>query len=231
MKPNILATAALLATTLVAQLGAGTLAQANQLTEPVIKGVEVSQNSNNRGRRDKFAVMLLLAGVVVACGKAASRGSVFALGKPYSKTTDWQDIGKEKPVTIKESVKAMTLKPLDSSSYIERAYAQFKQGDINKAIEDFNEAIRVNPHSAFLYSERGNFRQKNLGDKQGAIDDYTKAIRINPRNAMFYFWRSQTHHDLGNEQRAIEDYNEAIRLAPEDTMYYCFQGTANLMQR
>ena len=227
MKQKILAIAAMLATTLLANPSAVRLAQANQLLEvPVTKGLATSQNSDNGGGSNQLAVMLLITGGAVAVGSAAIIARILARYKPSSRTAHFQPQGEDKPETIKEGVK-VTFKPSDTSLYIERAYAHLKQGDVQKAIEDFNEAIRLNPQSAFLYSERANFRKRNLGDKQGAIEDYNKAIRINPDNALFYMWRSQAHHDLGNEQKAVQDYNEAIRLAPEDTMCYCFQSAVN----
>lgn len=213
MKPRILATVAILATTLLANLGAVKAAQPNHLAgAPVATELGASQNSNYGGGSDKSAVMLLLAGVLVGIGATASRASSDRGGRGVE-------------------VLAVPLNPSDSSSYIKRAYAHLKQGDRLKAIEQFNEAIYLDPHSAYLYSERANFRQNQLGDKHGAIEDYTKAIRLSPQNAIFYFWRSQLHHALGNDPRAIEDYNEAIRLAPEETIYYCFESSVNLRKR
>jgi len=210
MKPRILATVAILATTLLANLGAGMAAQPEHYARvPVITQLGGSRNSNPGGGSAQAAVMLLLAGAVVGIGVAASKASSQRGGRGVE-------------------VAAVPLSSSDSSSYIKRAYAHFKQGDRLEAIEQFNEAIHLDPHSAYLYSERANFRQNQLGDKHGAIEDYTKAIRLSPQNAIFYFWRSQLHHALGNDHRAMEDYNEAIRLAPEETIYYCFESTVNL---
>ena len=230
MKQQLIATAALLATTLLANTGAIKLAQAEQLAEtPVTEGLEASQNSDHGGGKDKSAAMLLVAGGVVALGSAASSArKVLNCYKPSSRTTHFQPQGKDEPETTKEVAKALTLNWSGTASDSERGYAHLKQGDALIAIENFNEAIRLNPQNSLLYSERANFRIKRLGDKQGAIEDYTKAIHINPYNALFYMWRSQTYHSLGNAQRAIEDYNKAIHFAPEDTMYYGFQDTVNL---
>jgi tetratricopeptide (TPR) repeat protein len=169
--------------------------------------------------------MVLLAGFVVVFAVAGSRASVLARRQPAAKRASFKVTVLDESKTIKECDQFLTLNPSDTSSYVERAYADFKQGDRFRAIAHLNEAIRSNPHSAYLYSERANFRHKKLGDKHGAIEDYTKAIQLNPQNALFYFWRSQTYYALGDEQGAIKDYNQAIRLAPEETMYYCFQGS------
>jgi tetratricopeptide (TPR) repeat protein len=113
------------------------------------------------------------------------------------------------------------------TGYIKRAYNHFKLGDIAKAIDDFNEAIRSYPRSSYLYSERANFRRKKLNDQHGAIEDYTQAIDIHPQNPLLYLWRSQAYHDLGDERKAVQDYNMALRLAPENTMFHYFPTIIN----
>ena len=229
MKSTILATAALLATTMLADPTAVKPAAANRGNgEPVSKGMVVSQNFYKGEASDEFAAIVIIAGVAVAvaafCGGSSKR---LAISKPASKSPQSKPTAESKPSPRQSAVNSVPLKQSDTSSDIALAYAQFKQGNRGKAIEYFNEAILKNPNSASLYGERANFRKKNLGDKQGAIEDYNEAIRIDPHNALFYFWRSQTYYDLGNRQTAIEDYNEAMRLAPSDTMYYCFQSARN----
>ncbi len=223
MKQRILATAALLVTTTLLPLRAVKAAVANHVVrEPGIIAMEASANSNNGSETDESGMGFVLAGFVVVLGVAGSRASVLARCKPSYQTAH-KLTGTDKPENIKECDQALTLKQSNISSGNERAYAHIKRGDHSRAIASLNEAIQSNPYSAYLYSERANFRLQNLGDKHGAMEDYTKAIQLNPQNALFYFWRSQTHHALGDKPRAIEDYNQAIRLAPEDTMYYCFQ--------
>lgn len=124
-----------------------------------------------------------------------------------------------------ESYPEIYIKQKNTSPYIlhiEQAYKFLDKGDTQKALKNLNEAIRIKPDSARVYSERANFRKNKLGDKQGAIEDYSKAIAINPNDAFLYFWRSHTYQELGNQKRAIEDYNAAIKIAPEDILYYSF---------
>jgi tetratricopeptide (TPR) repeat protein len=46
-----------------------------------------------------------------------------------------------------------------------------------RAIDDFTEAIRMEPTDAAYYAERGNCKYF-IGDQQGACDDWTKANEI-----------------------------------------------------
>jgi tetratricopeptide (TPR) repeat protein len=78
-------------------------------------------------------------------------------------------------------------------------------------LEDYSQAIRLNPNNSVAYSNRGDARQ-DLGDKPGAIKDYTDAIRINPKNAFAYYGRGLTNVAQGNKQDAIADFQEAAKL-------------------
>jgi tetratricopeptide (TPR) repeat protein len=85
-------------------------------------------------------------------------------------------------------------------------------GDRQGAIQDYNEAIRLNPKDAFAYTNRGNARA-DLGDRQGAIQDYNEAIRLNPQFAFAYTNRGSARSALGDKQGAIADYQKAADLA------------------
>ena len=55
-----------------------------------------------------------------------------------------------------------------------------KKGDLDKAIADCAEAIRLNPRMAEAYNRRGSVYEKK-GDLDKAIADYTEAIRLDPK--------------------------------------------------
>ena len=74
-------------------------------------------------------------------------------------------------------------------SYNNRGLAYFHKGTYDRAIEDFDEAIRLDPpHSARPLSNRGNVYRKQ-GDYDHAIAYYDEAIRLNPAHADYYFNR------------------------------------------
>ena len=59
------------------------------------------------------------------------------------------------------------------------------KGEYDKAIADFDEAIRLDPKDAVAYRNRGDAWQLARGvDK--AIADYTEAIRLDPKDAVAY---------------------------------------------
>ena len=84
----------------------------------------------------------------------------------------------------------------------------------DKAIADYNEAIRLDPKDAVAYNNCGNaWRAKKEHDK--AIADYNEAIRLDPSIAMTYNNRGLAWNNKKEHDKAIADYNEAIRIDPK----------------
>jgi tetratricopeptide (TPR) repeat protein len=94
-----------------------------------------------------------------------------------------------------------------------------------KAIEDFEEAIKLNPNYADVYRDRGN-AYRRLEQYERAIEDYDKAIELNPEYALAYNHRGSTYHMLKQYEKALEDYNKAIELDPEYALAYRNRGLA-----
>lgn len=94
-----------------------------------------------------------------------------------------------------------------------------KTGDKQAAIEQFNQAIQLNPNYAQAYYERADARF-HLADYQGAIEDATQAIRINPNYADAYRRRCAAQGNLKNYQASIEDCTQAIRIDPVNALTY-----------
>ncbi len=59
------------------------------------------------------------------------------------------------------------------------------KGDNDRAIPDYNEAIRLNPRVAVAYVARGIALQAS-GDNDRAIADFYEAIRLKPQDADAY---------------------------------------------
>ena len=72
-----------------------------------------------------------------------------------------------------------------SINYNNRGYAYRDKGDTDRAIADFNEAIRLDPKNAIAYTNRG-LAYGDKGDTDRAIADLTEAIRLDPKNAIAY---------------------------------------------
>ncbi|MDH6261224.1 tetratricopeptide repeat protein [Bradyrhizobium sp. BR13661] len=110
-------------------------------------------------------------------------------------------------------------------AYHNRGSAWSTKGDYDKAIADFDQALRLNPNLASSYSNRGRaWAMKGAYDR--AIPDMSASIRLNPTDAVAYRNRGTVWHYKGDEDKAIADYSESIRLDPKNTMTYSDRSTA-----
>ena len=89
-----------------------------------------------------------------------------------------------------------------------------EQKEYDKAIADYNEAIRLDPKDAStLYSRGYAWDAKKEYDK--AIADYNEAIRLDPKSVSAFYNRGHSWENKKEYDKAIADYNEAIRLDPK----------------
>lgn len=102
---------------------------------------------------------------------------------------------------------------------------ELKITDPIKAIEYFNNAIKLQPDFVEAYIGRGS-SYSDLGQYQQAIEDFNKAIRLKPDFADAYGNRGLAYGRLGQQQRAIEDYNQVISLKPDYAVAYNNRGLA-----
>lgn len=94
----------------------------------------------------------------------------------------------------------------------DRATRLLRAGDIDAAIADLNEAIRIDPKLASAYVNRGvAYDQK--GDLRRALADYEAALAIEP-GRVAYMNRGNVFNALGQHDRAIADYQAALKLEP-----------------
>jgi tetratricopeptide (TPR) repeat protein len=75
---------------------------------------------------------------------------------------------------------------MNAGPYGTRADAKRMQGDCDGAIADANEAIRLDPESAFNYATRG-CAYTEKGDYSRAIADLKECLRLSPS----YSWAAE----------------------------------------
>ncbi len=89
------------------------------------------------------------------------------------------------------------------------------KGDLDRAVHDFSEAIRIDPKYPDSYSERGQAMFK-LGETERAIADYTAAIKRDPQHGSALRSRGMAYLYRGTPDLALADLTKAIELAEND---------------
>src|SRR5208282_2993664 len=97
----------------------------------------------------------------------------------------------------------------NARTYNDRGLAKEKKGDLDGAMADYNQAMKLNPKYAAPYNNRGNVRKKK-GDLNGAMAEYNQAIKLNPKFALAYCNRGNLKFTKGDLDGAMADFNQAI---------------------
>jgi len=110
------------------------------------------------------------------------------------------------------------------------AFASFSSGDAKKnsgrydeAIEDYDQAIRVEPNYAKAYNNRG-LAYYHKHDYDRAIAEFNQAITLDPNYADAYNNRGLAYYAKRDMDKALADYDQAIKL--DSTFALAYNGRA-----
>ncbi|RKU09788.1 hypothetical protein C6503_20645 [Candidatus Poribacteria bacterium] len=109
-----------------------------------------------------------------------------------------------------------------AESYNRLGTLYYRQGDIDKAIEAFEKALKRSPHHKTAKQNLNQlYRQKAFNAlKRRAFDEgatyFEKAIRLDPENATTYRIMGDGYALASEYAQAITYYQKALELAPDD---------------
>jgi tetratricopeptide (TPR) repeat protein len=107
--------------------------------------------------------------------------------------------------------------------YNNRGTAYLYKEDYDRALADFNQAIKIQPNRAFAYVNRaGIYGAKENYDL--AIADCSQVIKLQPDFALAYMKRGIFYLFKGDRDRAIADLNQGIKLQPDLALAYASRG-------
>ncbi|MDZ8262564.1 tetratricopeptide repeat protein [Nostoc sp. ChiQUE01b] len=141
------------------------------------------KNSNLRPTAGDWVKALRLAvNELTICGKVDSHYYSRTYGKCY-----WCDRSTKLGIDIFPIFpkKRILCKDEDADAYNNRGFRRYLVGDTQGAINDYNQALRMNPNHAIAYNNRG-LAHSALGDKERAINDCNEALRIDPNFTQAY---------------------------------------------
>jgi tetratricopeptide (TPR) repeat protein len=113
-----------------------------------------------------------------------------------------------------------------SSALSDRGVAYLNVRNNDRALADFNEAIRIDPDNAKAFGGRGLAYQLRAqeGDTERALADWAKALQINPDDADTLEQRARVYMIQRDYDGMIGDYGALIRLDPDND--WAFQQRA-----
>jgi len=103
--------------------------------------------------------------------------------------------------------------------------AHLKQGATRAAIADDTQALRIDPHNAVAYDQRG-LAKFYAGDARGALADYDRALALDHRAPYTYLRRGLARGRLGDLTGMAADESQALRLLPSLAAAYYYRGIA-----
>ena len=109
--------------------------------------------------------------------------------------------------------------------FLTNGRAYFRTGNYNKAIECFENAIKLKPDFAEAYELMG-YTYSFRGDYDTAIGFYKMAIKYKPDFQAAYYDMGGTYLKQGNYGMAINCYETAIKHKPDDFEAYYNMGNA-----
>jgi len=95
--------------------------------------------------------------------------------------------------------------------YINRGVSNMQTESYEDAIQDYTDALEVNPRNASALNYRA-FAYYRLGMYEEAIADYNQAVDLNPENAMAYYNRGMSYLRIGDKTKACPDFHKACSM-------------------
>jgi len=111
----------------------------------------------------------------------------------------------------------------DASYYFNCAAQWDDQGNYDKAIADYSQAIALFPYDPVAYNNRG-YDYWKKGELDKAIADYNQALALCPSYGAAYSNRGVAWDDKGDKDRAAADNAQAIAVNPNIAGAYNNRG-------
>jgi tetratricopeptide (TPR) repeat protein len=107
--------------------------------------------------------------------------------------------------------------------WVNKGNALFNQDKFEKAIEAYDEAIKLDPENAPAWLAKG-LALGELERYYEAIEAYDEVLKLDPENAPAWNNKGVIFGEQDKDNEAIEAYDKAIKLDPNDALYWTNLG-------
>lgn len=114
-----------------------------------------------------------------------------------------------------------------AAAYCNRGHGFTEKRELDRALADLDEAIRIDAAYPCAYSNRGNaYRDSEQLDRAAA--DYAEVIKLAPTDARGWRNRGMIRLFQGDNKGGIADYDKALQYDPADVYSWNNRGQAKL---
>src|ERR1700719_2737585 len=100
-------------------------------------------------------------------------------------------------------------------AYQQRAYSYANDQRFQDALNDLNEAVRINPRDAHAFEQRAAIEMKMI-DYEKALADYGAAININPGEIKYHLYRGYIYELRGDIPNAMAETEAALKISSKN---------------
>jgi len=118
------------------------------------------------------------------------------------------------PIALQYYNSALKLQPHSVEALYNRGLYLQNTGALDKAVNDYNELLKVDPLYGFAYFNLGYIAMKYEKDYKKAIPLFSSALNHEKHYVEAYYNRGVCYESIGEIQRAKADYNEALTIYP-----------------
>ena len=161
--------------------------------------------------------MILPALLLLAASTAPADSSEDAVARPCREAADAQRPSRGQLALCNRTIAQPGLSlPLRLAMLMNRGAARLKAGQLDRAIADFDLAIKAAPGLAEAWINKGVAVTRIDGRAAEAVALISYGLEIGPKSpARAYFARAQAHEVSGNLRAAMEDFAAAARADPD----------------
>ena len=111
-----------------------------------------------------------------------------------------------------------------ATAFDNRGVAYRRKGEYDRALQDYEQAIRLNPSNANAYNNRGIIYQIK-GEYARAIADYDEAIWLKHGDfPAAYYNRALAYADKGEYELSLRDFDVVMRFNPRNALALYARG-------
>jgi tetratricopeptide (TPR) repeat protein len=121
---------------------------------------------------------------------------------------------KKNPVALQYYENALRIRPSSTEALYNRGLFFQNSGNTEKAVEDYNTIIKLDPTYGDAYYNLGYINVTVNKDYKEAVKNFTDAIRVTESYAEAFYNRGVAFEMLGDKASAEKDYRKALEIVP-----------------